>query len=567
MNTIATLLRDRVTQVLMRLFHPLLPVEECIADVVPTREEEFGHYQCSHALKLAKALKRNPKEIAQQILDGLDAETYRMLESAQIAGAGFINFTLSASFLSQEIARRLLDPLLGVPAPNVRQKIIVEFSSPNVAKELHVGHLRSTIIGDCLARLFEFLGHEVLRLNHIGDWGTQFGMLIAYLKETEQADNMDLAALMHSYREAKKRFDADPAFKQRAQYEVVRLQANDPHSLQHWHKICDASRRGFQEIYDLLDVQLIERGESFYNAELPAVVAELEQKGLITLSEGAKCLFLEGFSLPLMVQKADGGYNYDTTDLAAIRHRTLIERANRVIVVVDSGQSLHMQLIFRAAEKAGWMGTTRTDHVGFGLVLGADGKKFKTRSGDTEKLIDLLHEAIDTARRLLIEHGTAPSEAETLAPIIGIDAVKYADLSSHRLKDYTFSYERMLRFEGNTALFLLYSYVRILGIQRKVGIDLTHATPQLCLAHPSEISLGFHLCRFGEVILLLAEDLLPHRLAEYLYLLAEKFNAFFRDCRVEGSADETSRLWLTEMTRRIFQRGLEILGLQVIERL
>ena len=346
-----------------------------------------------------------------------------------------------------------------------------------------------------------------------------------------------------------------------------------------WEIICDASRKGFQEIYDLLNVRVLERGESFYNPFLKEVVEELERKGLVTLSNGAKCIFLEGFKnregepLPLMVQKSDGGYNYDTTDMAAIRHRIFVEKADRIIVVTDIGQSLHFQLVFAAAEKAAWLDPkqTRVDHVGFGLVLGADGKKFKTRSGDTEKLIDLLTEAVAQARQIILERmPTAPAEEiDHLATVIGIGAVKYADLSSHRTKDYTFSYERMLRFEGNTAVFLLYAYVRINGIKRKTHADIKHilATSHIALQHPTEVSLGIHLRRFGEILESVARDLLPNRLADYLYELAEKFNAFFRDCRVEGTPEESSRLLLCELTARVLKQGLEILGLETVERM
>jgi arginyl-tRNA synthetase len=387
----------------------------------------------------------------------------------------------------------------------------------------------------------------------------------------------------------------------------VRLQSGESDSVVLWKRICDISRRGFQEIYDLLDVKLIERGESFYQPYLKGVVEELDGLGLITVSEGAKCLFLEEFKnregnpMPLMVQKSDGGYNYDTTDLAAIWHRIFIEKADRIIIVTDIGQSLHFQLLFAAARRAGWLARishmsrksgeqesathctdssrerekygrdlpeVEVDHVGFGLVLGADGKKFKTRSGETEKLIDLLTEAIDRSKEVLKERlpDMPMPEIDHLARVLGIGAVKYADLSSNRTKDYTFSYERMLRFEGDTALFLLYAYVRIQGIKRRARAaekPLGIPAPQ----HPSEIALSLHLCRFGEILENMAHDLLPHRLAEYLYHLAEKFNAFFRDCRVEGSPEEASRLALAELTARILRQGLFLLGIETVNRM
>jgi arginyl-tRNA synthetase len=544
-------------------------------EVVQSTNPQFGHYQCNNALKLSKALKRSPREIAEKIAEHLKDPA--MIDSIEIAGPGFINLTLKPQFLSQEIDEMLKDPRLGVPALEKPQRIVVEFSSPNVAKELHVGHLRSTIIGDCLARALEFLGYDVVRLNHIGDWGTQFGMLIAYLQEHVSAVPTDLPSLMHCYKESKKLFDADPEFKKRAQLHVVKLQSGDPESLQVWQKICETSRRSYQEIYDLLDVKLNERGESFYNPLLPPLIEDLAKRGILTISDGAKCIFLEGFTtregtpLPMIVQKSDGGYNYDTTDLAALRHRIETEKARRIIIVTDAGQSLHFQMLFKAAEKAGYLDPNQiqTDHVPFGVVLGPDGKKFKTRSGDTEKLIDLLTQAILQAKTILQERlpDLPENQIDDLARTLGIDAVKYADLSCNRLKDYVFSYERMLKFEGNTAAFLLYAYVRIQGIKRKVGKEISSITSKVTLEHPSEIALALHIRQFGETLDQLARELLPNRLSDYLYQLAEKFHAFFRDCRVEGSPQEDSRLLLCEATARVLEKGLHILGLKTLDRM
>lgn len=581
MKTLLIILRDHLTHSIQQAFGSLLSSEEQVADVSPC-QEEFGHYQCNSALRLSKVVKTNPRALAQKIIDHLEhKEIYSKIE---IAGPGFINFTFTNEYLSRQVQLQLTDPRLGACLPEKKEKMIVEFSSPNVAKELHVGHLRSTIIGDCLARLFEFLGHDVLRLNHVGDWGTQFGMLIAYMLQfapnvLKGKEPTSLQELMKWYRAAKQRFDEDADFKKRSQLEVVRLQSEQPEAMHAWKLICDISRKGYQEIYDLLDVKIEERGESFYNPYLKSVVDELEQKGLIQISDGAKCIFLEGFKnregdpFPLMVQKSDGGYNYDTTDLAAIRYRIFEDRAERIIYVTDIGQSLHFQMVFAAAEKAGWLNKkqVQVDHVGFGLVLGADGKKFKTRSGDTEKLIDLLTEAVDHANTLLKERipDASQSERSRLARVLGIGAVKYADLSSSRTKDYTFSYDRMLRFEGNTAVFLLYSYVRIQGIKRKVGADMGEvlANYPISLSHPSEVALGLHLRRFGEVLDLLSRDLYPNRLTDYLYALAEKFNAFFRDCRVEGSPEQGNRLSLCELTARVLRQGLSILGLETVDKM
>jgi arginyl-tRNA synthetase len=578
METLRSIIQRRVSKAICSAFS--LSPEEGQADIALCAQEEFGHYQCNTALRLGALLKQNPRSLAQKIVDCLDAS---ICSKVEIAGPGFINLTLSVEFLSAQLGLQLQDPFLGACIPPKKQRIIVEFSSPNVAKELHVGHIRSTIIGDCLARLFEFLQQDVIRLNHIGDWGTQFGMLIAYMSEYaptifEKKESATLEMFMKLYRAAKEKFDADPEFKKKAQLEVVQLQAKAPDSIRIWQKICQISREGFQEIYDLLHVQITERGESFYNPYLKEVVKELEDKGLVRISDGAKCIFLEGFKnregepLPMIIQKSDGGYNYDTTDLAALRHRIFVEKADRIICITDLGQSTHFQMLFAAARKAGWLTReVELNHVGFGLVLGPDGKKFKTRSGETEKLVDFLKEAIVRARIVVRERlpEGAPEEIEHLARVLGIGALKYADLSSHRTKDYTFSYDRMLRFDGNTAVFLLYAYVRISGIKRKVGADMEalFSTHVIALGHPSEISLGLHLRRWAEVLEAVAIELLPNRLTDYLYLLAEKFNAFFRDCRVEGVPEEGSRLLVCELTARILRQGLEILGLETVERM
>ncbi len=588
MQPLITLLQEMASRAIVRAYPDVEADPSLItAEVIHSTQPQFGHYQCNSALKIGKAVKKNPREVAQGIADHLEKNTPEgtpLLARVEVAGAGFINMTLDPSFLAEQIEKCLTDPHLGGPIPLRKQRVVVEFSSPNVAKELHVGHLRSTIIGDCLARIMEFLGHDVLRLNHIGDWGTQFGMLITFMQEEHPEalrgeKSVELSTLMQWYRQSKQRFDSDPAFKKRAQLRVVALQGGDPETLKAWQMICAISRAGFAEIYRVLDVSIVERGESFYNPILPKIVAELEKKGLITISDGAKCIFMEGFvnregePLPMIVQKSDGGYNYDTTDMAAVWHRVHEEKAERVIIVTDAGQSLHFQMIFKAAELAGFYAPARVrlDHVTFGVVLGADGKKFKTRSGETEKLIDLLTESVDRARAIMAERlpDISPEEIEKMAHILGIDAVKYADLSCHRVKDYLFSYERMLKFEGNTAAFLLYAYVRVQGIKRKIGkpVEPLIGKSPIILEHPSEIALALHIRQFGEAIDMVDRELLPNRLCDYLYNLAEKFHAFFRDCRVEGDEHEESRLLLCEATGRILQKGLFLLGLRTLDRM
>lgn len=572
MKNLTTVLQEQATAIIQECF----PDVEPVADVTQSTNPQFGHYQCNSAMKLAKALKSNPRQIANQILENWPKDG--MIEKLEVAGPGFINITLSANFLSKQATAAIADSRLGVPPLKEKKKVIVEFSSPNVAKELHVGHLRSTIIGESLARLFEFLGHDVLRLNHIGDWGTQFGMLITYLKENEPdvltgSTESSLSSLMNWYRESKKVFDADPEFKKRAQLQVVALQGGDKEALAAWEKICEISRQGFSEIYQFLDVTLTERGESFYNDRLAQVVKEYEKSGIVEISDGAKCVFLEGYEVPMILQKSDGGFNYSSTDAAALIQRVREEKADRIIYVVDAGQQLHFQMVFKAAQKAGIYDPEKVqvEHVPFGVVLGPDGKKFKTRSGETEKLIDLLSEAVKRARLLLQERleDCTEKELDALSHILGVDAVKYADLSCHRVKDYIFSYDRMLNFEGNTAAYLLYSYVRIQGIKRKCNKDikvLVSTTP-IQLTHPTEIVLGLQLRQFGETLAHMDRDLLPNRLTDYLYDLAEKFHAFFRDCRVEGAPEESSRLVLCELTARILEKGLNILGLKVMNRM
>lgn len=581
-----------LTEIFSKAFleaHPQLKNEEApfVAEVVPSSHENFGHYQCNSAMRLAKIVLTSPRLIASSVVEKImgDADySLSPISKMEVAGPGFINITLKNSFLAKAVMKLVQEPHLGIPFSGENKKIVIDFSSPNVAKEMHVGHLRSTIIGDCLANLFEFFGYDVLRLNHIGDWGTAYGMLIAHLCDTAPAvltgeTETDLTHLVHWYRESKKRFDEDPEFKKKAQLQVVALQSGDPTSLKGWEIICSISQKAYREIYSLLKIEIADRGESFYNPFLPGIVADLTEKKLIEISDGAKCIFLEGFinregnPLPFMLQKSDGGYNYSTTDMATIRHRIDVEKAERIIYVTDAGQSLHFQMLFKAAEKAGYLDRSivRVDHVPFGLVLGGDGKKFRTRSGETERLIDLLLAAIKRAGEILKERnpGIDEKEADSVAKVLGIGALKYADLSCHRVSDYTFSYERMLRFEGNTAPYLLYSYVRIEGIKRKVNADIEElkCNSQIELHHPAEIDLSLHLCRFAETLDAMTEELAPNRLCDYLYELAEKFNAFFRDCRVEGTPEQNSRLLLCEATSKVLKTGLAILGIETLEKM
>lgn len=557
--------------------------------LVSASNPKFGDYQANVALSLSKRLKQQPRAIASAIVEKLDVSEF--CETPEIAGPGFINLKLKISYLEAQLNAIQADPRLGIPRKTPKREI-VDFSSPNIAKEMHVGHLRSTIIGDCIARILEFQGHDVLRLNHVGDWGTQFGMLITYLREVypealTTANALDIGDLVSFYRKAKQRFDEDEAFQESARQEVVRLQAGAEDTLHAWKLLCEQSRREFQVIYDLLNVQVIERGESFYNPLLPAVVEDLAKSGLLVENQGAKVVFLEGFmnregeALPLIVQKSDGGYNYATTDLAALRYRIEQDQAKRIIYVTDAGQSNHFAQVFQVARKAGWIPDyVELVHVPFGLVLGEDGKKFKTRSGDTVRLRDLLDEAVIRARAdleaRLKEEGREETEdfITQVAQVVGIGAVKYADLSQNRTSNYVFSYDKMLDLKGNTAPYMLYAYARIQGISRKGGINFAELgdNVQVLLQHETELALAKYLLQLDEVINSVEQDLLPHRLCEYLYELSKKFNQFYdrnQGVRVLDAEEplRTSRLVLCDLTARSLRLGLDLLGIPVLERM
>lgn len=548
------------------------------AEITVSTQEKFGHYQCNSAMSLAKKLGKNPREVAAEVVKQLECGDE--IDSLDIAGPGFINIWLQPQFLAEELMQVSKDAYLGADRIDAPEKVIVEYSSPNIAKALHVGHLRSTIIGDALANLFEFLGYDVLRLNHVGDWGTSFGMLIHYLKMHRGDIDLDKTSsdeLLEYYQAAKGEFDASLEFKKASQLEVVKLQGGDRENIEIWKAICATSRSGFQEIYDLLDVEIEERGESFYNNDLKEVVADFERKGLITLSDGAKCVFMDEFTgrdgkpLPLMIEKSDGAANYSTTDIAAVRQRVQVEGVKRAIYVVDLGQSLHFNMAFAAAKRAGYITDKESfDHAGFGLVLNEEGKKIKTREGKTIKLLSLIEEAIARAGAIIDERlpDASPDERHVMARTLGVAALKYADLSVNRKSDYIFSFDKMLKFDGNTAVFLIYSFVRIQSILRRKKIDpaLLSKTP-INLTHPSEISLALHIRRFSEALKKMESDLLPNILTEYLYALAGYINAFHRDCKVIGEPQECSRLHLISIAGSVLKQGLAILGIRTLDRM
>jgi arginyl-tRNA synthetase len=555
--------------------------------LVLSSNPKFGDYQANMAMGLSKRLGQPPRNIAQSIVDNLDIS--EICEPPQIAGPGFINFTVKPSYLATQLQAIQSDSRLGVPVAEQAQRVVVDFSSPNIAKEMHVGHLRSTILGDCIARVLEFRGHDVLRLNHVGDWGTQFGMLILYLQEAypqalTTADALDLGDLVVLYKKAKQRFDEDPEFQAAARQEVVKLQAQDPDTIKAWKLLCDQSRREFQVIYDRLNVKLTERGESFYNPYLAAVVDDLRATGLLVESDGAQCVFLAGYTnrdgdpLPLIVQKTDGGYNYATTDLAAVRYRIGTDTADRIIYITDAGQGDHFAQVFQVAKLARWIPEhVEIIHVPFGLVLGEGGKKIKTRSGEAIKLKDLLDEAIerfsnDLKSRLVVEERQETDEfIANSAEIVGLSAVKYADLSQNRTSNYVFSFDKMLALQGNTAPYMMYAYVRVQGISRKGGIDFDNleANAQIILNEELELTLAKHLLQLGPIVNEVERDLLPNRLCQYLFELSQKFNQFFENCPVLSSEEpvRTSRLVLCHLTAKTLKLGLDLLGIPVLERM
>ncbi|MBK9219644.1 MAG: arginine--tRNA ligase [Uliginosibacterium sp.] len=539
---------------------------------------EYGDYQANGVMGAAKARKMNPRQLATEVVAKLNLEG--IASKIEIAGPGFINITLAPAYLAAQVQHALADSRLGVPQPAM-QRVVVDYSSPNLAKEMHVGHLRSTIIGDALARVLRFVGHDVIAQNHVGDWGTQFGMLTAFLIEAEQGGDSQvaLADLEDFYRRAKQRFDEDEAFATRAREYVVKLQGGDAQVNVLWQKFLDVSLHHCEAVYEKLGVRLKRedvRGESAYNPDLAVVVKDLQAQGLAVESEGAQVVFLdefknkEGQAQAYIVQKQDGGYLYSTTDLAAVRYRVTTLKADRVLYVVDARQSLHFQQMFSVSRKAGYAPATLSlEHVGFGVMLGEDGKPFKTRSGGTVKLAELLAEAELRAHALVSEKNPDMPEVErrVIARAVGIGAVKYADLSKNRNSDYVFSWDSMLSFEGNTAPYLQYAYTRIASVFRRAeGFD---ATAPVVLGEEAERQLALALARFADALQSVARETMPHFLCAYLYELAGQFMRFYEACPVLKSegAVRASRLRLCELTARTLKTGLGLLGIDVLEQM
>ena len=563
--------------------------------VKESSKEEFGDFQSNVCLILSKILNKKPKDIANEFITLLNnkSKINNICEELEIAGPGFINIRLKNKIYIDNLIKNINCSRAGISLTNEdNKKIIVDFSSPNIAKEMHVGHLRSTIIGDTISRIFEIRGYDVLRLNHVGDWGTQFGMLITRLQEiyddqNEDFKNLNIGDLVEFYKEAKKRFDNDINFQKKARAEVVKLQSGNLNTIKAWKLLCNESRKEFNEIYDLLNIKIIERGESFYNSFLAGIVSEIEEKGILVEDQGAKCVFLDGMNnkegnpLPLIIQKRDGGYNYATTDLAAIKYRFSSppngDGAKRIVYVTDHGQSDHFSGVFQVANKTNWIPKDcRVDHVPFGLVQGHDGKKLKTREGKTIRLKDLLSESIKRAKEDLIKRLEKENRKEDdefiqyTSKVIGISSVKYADLSQNRFTNYQFSFDKMLALNGNTAPYLLYTLVRISGINRKNNFrNLNFSSDRIAYHHKYEFSLLKKLLRLDEVITSIEIDLMPNRLCNYLFELCQTFNRFYDQLPIlqDDELKMISRLALCCLTEKTLKLSLNILGINTLERM
>ncbi len=573
-------LAARVVAAVRAAYDVELTLEQAL--IRPSSPERGADYQSNVAMGLAKRLSRPSREVAEAIREHL--EIGDIAEEPEVAGPGFLNFRLRRDFLETRLVEIAGDERLGIPRAKQSERVVVEYSSPNAAKEMHVGHLRSTIIGDALVRLLGFYGYEVIRQNHLGDWGTPFGMLIEHAIDTFGGldKEIHIEDLNVFYQEARAKFDADPKFADRSRRRVVLLQGGDEATVRLWRKFVHESLRHFKEVYDLLGVCLTEddiRGESFYNDRLQAVVDDLRAAGLAQLSDGAWCVFPEGFTgrdgapVPVMVQKSDGGYTYDTTDLAAIRYRVDELKVDRCYYVVGAPQKLHFDLIFATARAAGWLPEHVVfQHVPFGSVLGEDGKMLRTRKGAAVRLLDLLGEGVDRARELVADREDLDdAEREHIARAVGIGAVKYADLSSDREKDYVFAWDRMLAMDGNTGVYMQYANARIRSILRRAGEDAPgEKIAPIRIEHPAERALALKLLQTPEVFVATVDALQPHRLCRHLYELATAFSGFYESCPVlaaETPELKQSRLELCRLTSRTLTLGLDLLGIESPERL
>ena len=554
------------------------------ADVNPlVRRSDRADFQANLAMSLGKLVKKPPRDVAQELIAALDVAG--VCDKVEVAGPGFINLTLQNDYLDRLLGQTLNDPRLGVATTEKPDTVVFDYGGPNVAKEMHVGHLRPCVIGDCLVRVLDFVGHEVIRQNHIGDWGTPFGMLIEHLLDlggAEQASELSVGELNAFYKAARKKFDAEPTFAERSRTRVVSLQAGDEKTLELWRILVDASKQHFEKVFERLGVTMQPsdtRGESFYNPFLPEIAADLEQRGVAVVQEGALCVFPDGFKnregnpLPLMLRKSDGGFGYDATDLAAVKFRAQKLKGTRLLYTTDSRQAQHFAMVFAVARMAGYIGPeVRTEHAGFGSILGADRKPLKSRDGDTMRLIELLDEGRDRAAVAIAERNAdLPEDAkQELASAISLGAIKYTDLSSDRIKDYVFDWDRMLAAEGNTGPYLQYALVRIRSIFRKLEQQGGTAAGEIRIQHERERALALSLIGFEAAVLAVANTLEPHKLCGFLYDLAGAFSAFWVECPVlsaENPETRASRLALSRLTGRVLEQGLSLLGIEAPDRM
>ncbi|CNH95434.1 arginine--tRNA ligase [Yersinia pekkanenii] len=574
---IQALLSDKVSQALIAAGAPA----GSEAQIRQSAKAQFGDYQANGVMAVAKKLGMQPRQLAEKVIELLDLAG--IASKVEIAGPGFINIFLDRQWVASKVEFALTAPKLGV-APVESQTIVVDYSAPNVAKQMHVGHLRSTIIGDAAVRTLEFLGHHVIRANHVGDWGTQFGMLIAYLEkmQNENASDMGLSDLELFYQQAKKTYDEDEEFAQRARAYVVKLQGGDEYCRQMWRKLVDITMAQNQIAYDRLNVTLTNddvMGESLYNAMLPGIVADLKAKGLAVESDGATVVYLDeyknkdGEPMGVIIQKKDGGYLYTTTDIACAKYRYETLGADRVLYYIDTRQHQHLMQAWAIVRKAGYVPeSVPLEHHMFGMMLGKDGKPFKTRSGGTVKLSDLLDEAIERAGKLIAEKNPdmPADELKQVVDAVGIGAVKYADLSKSRTTDYIFDWDNMLALDGNTAPYMQYAYTRVISVFKRAGIDESSLTLPLVITEDREAVLATRLLQFEEVITTVAREGTPHVMCSYLYDLAGLFSSFYEHCQILNAESEEirqSRLKLAMLTAKTLKQGLDTLGIQTVERM
>ena len=550
------------------------------AVIKQSQKAEFGQYQANGVMGAAKKLKMNPRELAAQVIEALDLP---LAEKVDIAGPGFINIHLDAQAVAAALSKLHTDSMLGIEAPP-RQSYVIDYSAPNLAKEMHIGHLRSTTMGDAAARILDFLGHDVTRANHVGDWGAQFGSLLAYMDQLEQSGEIlstELKDLEVFYKKASALFKSDEEFAIRARAYVVRLQSGDDRCLELWQQFISESINHCQGVYDKLNITLTRqdiKAESSYNDDLAVVVSELKDKGLLEISDGAKCVFLEEFKgkddkpLPAIVQKSDGGYPYLASDIAALRYRSQTLNADNALYFIDARQRLHMRQLFAVSKAAGYLTQSKVfKHLPFGVILKDDGTPFKTRDGADVKLIDVIDEAIERAFRLVTSKNPDLDETirRNISEVVGVGAIKYAELSKNRTTDYIFDWDTMLSFEGNTAPYLQYAYTRIRSIFRRAEIDSTSLDSKIVLQHPVEFALAVKLLQFPEAIDSVTDDFQANVLCNYLFEVSGQFMSFYEACPILNQDDEikNSRLMIADITSKILKQGLELLGIQTVEKM